>query len=98
MQRQRKLVLLAEDVRQLRELAARALRRSGYAVVEAGSGPEAEELAKKHGPDLAVVDIAMTQLGGLEAPRRLGTPVIFMSAGFDQIDLVRARVADALAA
>lgn len=38
---------------------------------EAKNGPQALELARKHRPDLLLIDIAMPELNGLEVVRRL---------------------------
>src|SRR5438270_3503431 len=40
-------------------------------VGEAGNGREAVELAEKLRPDVAVVDVAMPELNGIEATRRM---------------------------
>jgi DNA-binding NarL/FixJ family response regulator len=46
--------------------------RAGWEVCgEAGNGIEAVELARQLGPDLAIVDLAMPLLNGLEATRRI---------------------------
>jgi DNA-binding NarL/FixJ family response regulator len=41
-------------------------------VGEAGNGREAVELAEKLRPDVAVMDVAMPELNGIEATRRIG--------------------------
>src|SRR5436305_14379641 len=41
-------------------------------VGEAGNGREAVELAEKLHPDVAVMDVAMPELNGIEATRRIG--------------------------
>jgi len=40
-------------------------------IAEAGNGAEALQLASEHRPDLVVMDIAMPQLGGLDAAARI---------------------------
>jgi CheY-like chemotaxis protein len=79
-------VLIVEDEAQVRDAAARVLRRFGYTVIEAQDGVEALELWATRGDDVALVitDVVMPQLGGRELVRRLrGTgatvPVLFMS-------------------
>src|SRR6202045_458735 len=42
---------------------------------EAGNGREAVELAEKLHPDVVVMDVAMPELNGIEATRRLATSV-----------------------
>src|SRR5450756_1939970 len=41
-------------------------------VGEAGNGREAVELAERLQPDVVVMDVAMPELNGIEATRRLG--------------------------
>src|SRR6266496_1346039 len=41
-------------------------------VGEAGNGREAVALAEKLHPDVAVIDVAMPELNGIEATRRIG--------------------------
>lgn len=40
-------------------------------VAEAASGEEAIDLAKRHGPEVVLMDVSMPGMGGLEATRRL---------------------------
>ena len=59
-------VLLVEDELVVRDLAADALRRQGYQVVTAPSGPEALDLAQQavRPFDVLVTDIIMPQMNG----------------------------------
>ena len=79
-------ILLVEDEAPLRALAAKALERSGYQVLQAGSGLEALVIAARHPGDINVVvtDIVMPRMGGPEMVEKLrhkraGFVVIFMS-------------------
>ena len=63
--------LVVEDNIELRLLFARALRRGGLEVLEAGSGREALRLVQTSVPDFVVTDIEMPDLDGLELCRRL---------------------------
>jgi DNA-binding NarL/FixJ family response regulator len=66
-------VLLADDhavVRQGFRLILSA--QQGIEVVcEAGNGREAVEMAVNHKPDVAVIDVSMPELNGIEATRRI---------------------------
>ena len=66
-------LLLADDHTVVRESLAAALRASGDVIVvgEAGDGIGAIELALALRPDVAVVDISMPRLNGIEVVRRL---------------------------
>jgi DNA-binding NarL/FixJ family response regulator len=65
-------LLLADDHQLVRESLRALLEREGYEVVaEAGDGREAVRLARELSPDLAVLDVAMPLLDGLEAARQL---------------------------
>lgn len=79
--------LLVDDVRELRLLMRVALESSGrFKVIgEAEDGEEAVFCARKHQPDLVVLDISMPVQDGLEAlPQVLeaapGSKVVMLSA------------------
>jgi DNA-binding NarL/FixJ family response regulator len=65
-------ILLAEDHVMLRQGLRALLEQAGMVVLgEASDGLEALRLAHAHQPDVAIVDIAMPHLNGLETARRL---------------------------
>ena len=68
-------ILLADDHTVLRESLAAVLRTSTDCVVvgEANDGIEAIERAMELRPDIAVVDISMPRLSGIEVTRRIVT-------------------------
>ena len=79
-------ILLAEDEPPVRRVARLALEREGYTVLEAADGLEAVEWLRSatEPPDLAVLDLSMPRMGGLEALAELrallpGLPVILTS-------------------
>jgi DNA-binding NarL/FixJ family response regulator len=86
-------VLLADDHMVLREgLRALLDLDGGFAIVgEAADGLRAVELARERRPDVAVLDIAMPLLNGLDAARRIlqeaPTPpkVLILSAHADDV-------------
>ena len=66
-------VLIVDDDNAFRFAMAKALRRGGYSVSEAGSGEEAiDVLSKKDVPDVALLDLKMKGIGGLDVLRRCG--------------------------
>jgi nitrogen-specific signal transduction histidine kinase/CheY-like chemotaxis protein len=79
-------VLLVEDERIVRDLAATMLRNRGYRVVEATSGSHALEVARNHdGPlHLLVTDVVMPGMSGCELADRIvaarpGIRLLYMS-------------------
>lgn len=90
-------ILLADDDRLVLATLAKGLRDAGYEIEPAGSGEEALALAAKAGFDLAVLDIRMPGLSGIETAARLrgerGIPALFLSAYNDR-ELVRQAVTD----
>src|SRR5437762_476799 len=67
-------ILLAEDELIVRQGVKALLRADGFEVVgEASDGREVVQLAARLTPDVAVLDIAMPVLNGLDAARAVGT-------------------------
>ncbi|MEM7477577.1 MAG: response regulator, partial [Planctomycetota bacterium] len=60
-------ILVADDSRTVRIYVQRALTRAGYEVILSCDGVEAVELARKHSPDLAILDIQMPEMDGYTA-------------------------------
>lgn len=79
------LVLIVEDETILGDSISTYLERHAFASLVARSGEEGVRLAEESGPDVAVVDIRLPQMGGLEVLRKVrdvspGTEVIMMTA------------------
>ena len=65
-------ILIADDHGIVRQGVRALLEQAGMVVVgEAADGPEALRLAHTHAPAVALLDIAMPHLNGLETARRL---------------------------
>jgi two-component system response regulator NreC len=65
-------ILLAEDHVMVRQGLRALLEQAGMAVIgEASDGQEALQVAHKQQPDVAVLDIGMPRLNGIETARRL---------------------------
>ena len=84
-------VLIADDHRMVREGLRSLLSDQPdlEVVAEADNGRQALELAAEHQPDVVVMDVAMPQLNGIEATRRLmndqpGTKVVALSMHSDR--------------
>ena len=65
--------LLADDHTLMRQSLRHILESNSEfdIVVEASSGINAVELAREHKPDVAIVDIAMKELNGIEATAQI---------------------------
>jgi two-component system response regulator NreC len=79
-------ILLADDHTVVRQGLRKVLeeRPEWQVVAEAGDGRDAVRLAEEHRPDVAVVDVAMPLLNGIEATRQItrrapGTKVLVLS-------------------
>lgn len=65
------LILVVEDDADNRQLLCSLLRKKGYRVIEAENGIEAVTEAARHNPDLVLMDLAMPEMDGIEAVRRI---------------------------
>jgi two-component system, response regulator PdtaR len=95
-------VVIAEDEAIIRLDLRETLEEEGYEVVgETGRGDQAVELVRSLKPDVAVLDIKMPGLDGIEAARLIATERIcatLILTAFSQRDVVeQARDAGALA-
>ncbi len=81
-------ILLAEDESIIRMGLTGILEDAGHRVVAAPDGRTAVKLARQTGPDLAVLDIKMPGLDGLEVARQIYArrplPIVFLTAYGDQ--------------
>jgi two-component system, response regulator PdtaR len=85
-------ILVAEDETIIRLDLRQTLERAGFEICgEARDGEEAVELARSEKPDLAVLDVKMPRLDGIEAARRIlaerPIPIVMLTA-YGQEDLV----------
>jgi two-component system, response regulator PdtaR len=85
-------VLIAEDETIIRLDLKGLLERAGFDVcAEARDGIEAVELARSEEPDVAVLDVKMPRLDGIEAARRIlderPIPIVMLTA-YGQEELV----------
>lgn len=96
-------ILVADDERDIIALVVRRLTKSGFAVITAVDGEQALHVARDRRPDLALLDVMMPKLTGLEVSRQLraapethAMPVVLMGAGL--YDLTIPQDADAFIA
>ena len=93
-ERAQPVVLAADDDEDILELIAFRLEHSGYTVLQARDGAEALELARANKPDLAVLDVMMPKIDGIELTRRLREdestsrmPIILLTARTQEADV-----------
>lgn len=93
-------LLIADDDRVILFALAEGLRTAGYTVIEASSGERAIELCGDITHDLAILDVRMRGLSGLDVAKWLKentpTPFIFLSAYDDRETVEGATTAGAL--
>ena len=84
-------ILLADDHTVVRQGLRKVLeeRPEWEVIAEAGDGREAVRLAEQHKPDVAILDVAMPLLNGIEATRQItrrlpGTRVLVLSMHADE--------------
>jgi len=94
------LVLLAEDDEDVRALAELVLRREGYEVAAVADGQAALDAAGERTPSVAVLDVSMPRMDGLETARRLreradmrAVPIMLLTARVTEADRERGREA-----
>jgi len=85
-------ILIAEDETLIRLDLRQLLEAAGFDVcAEARDGEEAVELARREEPDLAVLDVKMPRLDGIEAAKRIiderPIPIVMLTA-YSQDELV----------
>ena len=84
-------ILIAEDETIIRMDLRGVLEEAGYTVAEARDGSEAVARAREWMPDLALLDVKMPILDGIEAARRITAaqplPIVLLTAYADR-DLV----------
>ncbi len=64
-------ILLVEDNEENRDMLGRRLQRQGFAVCFAVDGPAGISMAAREVPDVILMDIALGEMDGWEATRRI---------------------------
>jgi CheY-like chemotaxis protein len=90
-------VLIADDSLSMRLLLQRVLANRGHQVYEAADGNEALQLLHAHHPDIAILDVIMPGMDGLEVCSTVRADANFASLKIIVIS-ANATVANALAA
>lgn len=85
-------ILIVEDEASLQETLAYNLKRSGYQVLTASDGQAALQVARRHKPDLVVLDVMLPIIDGFEVCRILrqetNIPILMLTAREEEIDRI----------
>ena len=89
-------IVVIEDDAHIADLVDMILRAEGFRVLQAADGPNGLELIEREHPRLAILDVGLPQIDGLELCRRVRalpgpvsrTPVIMLTARDGEIDRV----------
>lgn len=83
-------IMVVDDNPKIVEVLEAYLRSEGYDVVTAADGPSALAEVERHRPDLALLDVMLPGIDGIELTRRFqrehDLPVILVTARTDEID------------
>jgi DNA-binding response OmpR family regulator len=88
-------ILVAEDDRDIADLVALYIRKAGWTAHIATSGDDALAHARQQPPDVAILDVMLPGLSGLEVCRALraekvtaGIPIIMLTARAEEADRI----------
>jgi DNA-binding response OmpR family regulator len=89
-------IVVADDDADIRDLVVFKLQQSGHRVVAVGDGAAAVEACRREAPDLAVLDVMMPGMSGLDACQALRAdqalahiPVILLTARAQETDIAQ---------
>ena len=81
------LILVVEDNERNLRLVRDVLHHGGYRTIEASTGEDGVALARRHEPDLVLMDVQLPDIDGVEAlgrlrqaPETAGLPVVAVTA------------------
>ena len=85
-------ILVVDDDPQIRDVLGMALERAGFAAIMARDGAEGLAQARSANPDLAVLDIGLPEMDGLELCKAIrrdsDLPILFLTARDDEVDRI----------
>jgi two-component system KDP operon response regulator KdpE len=87
-------ILVVDDEPQIRRVLRSTLTTQGYVIIDAKTGEEGVESARKNKPDLVLLDVNMPGMGGIEACRGIrrssDAPIIMLTVRNAERDKVLA--------
>jgi two-component system, response regulator, stage 0 sporulation protein F len=86
-------ILIVDDQYGIRILLNEVFQREGYTTYQAANGMQALEIARKHRPDLVLLDMKIPGMDGIEILKRLkeidsDIKVIIMTA-YGELDMIQ---------
>jgi response regulator NasT len=94
-------ILVVDDDRLVLATLTHGLANAGYDIIDADNGDDAILLARKHRPDLALLDIRMEGMSGFDVAaylrESLQTPFMFLSAFSDDATVAQVKALGAVA-
>ncbi|MBH24726.1 MAG: two-component system response regulator CreB [Myxococcales bacterium] len=85
-------ILIVDDDSDIRSIISYALSNAGFSTLEASNGVEGLTEARRHHPDVVILDVTMPEMDGLEVCRRLrrdsDVPIIFLSSCDSEVDRI----------
>lgn len=89
------VILAADDDDDILELVCLTLEQVGHTMIRASDGDEALELARRHKPDVCVLDVVMPSRTGIEVVEALQDeeetaqiPILLLTATVNEKDLI----------
>lgn len=88
----KRCILIVDDDRLILATLSKGLQQAGYKILQAASGEEALHIIDEQTPDLAILDVRMPNMSGIELAKHLrektAVPFMFFSA-YSDIDVAR---------
>lgn len=85
-------ILIVDDDRLILATLSKGLQQAGYEILQAASGEEALRIVNEQNPDLAILDVRMPNMSGIELAKYLrdktAIPFMFLSA-YSDMDIAR---------
>ncbi len=87
-------ILIVDDEIQIRRLLEITLSSSGYKIIEATTGKEAQLMAASHHPALIILDLGLPDMDGMEVLNKLrewfSKPILILSVRSSERDIIHA--------
>ena len=85
-------ILIADDDAHIRDVVSFALRRAGFATLDAADGRAALDAFRDQSPDLVVLDVLMPEVDGVDVCRAIrrtsNVPILFLSSKDEEADRI----------